>query len=219
MANREQLISSLVDDLSVKPKKQLPIFAVALLWWLASWLYVVIATLVMGPLRATASHEIADVHHFQIESLVGLIASFLIALAAWYGSVPGALTRRLLTVGLVTAVAWVSFYIVGLSEPAIEPAMHGKREYCYLEAFVYSFPPTAVACYFITKRYPLKLLQTGLMAGLAAGIMPALFMQFACMYDPEHILTHHILPGIANAGIGTLVLFIIRHYMSRNAAH
>ena len=205
MVDREQLISDLVNDLKAKPR-QLPILVVALLWWLISWVYVVVATLLLGPLRASAHHELLHEHQFQIESLIGLMAGLLITLVAWYGSVPGALTRKAMISGIFLGLVWLGFYIVGLFEPALEPSMHGKREHCYLEAFIYSVPPTAIACWLIAKRYPLKRLQTGLMTGLAAGMMPALFMQFACMYDPQHILTHHILPGIANAVVGVALL-------------
>jgi hypothetical protein len=31
-------------------------------------------------------------------------------------------------------------------------------------------------------------------AFISAAAVPALLMQFACMYDPAHILSHHILP-------------------------
>jgi hypothetical protein len=206
MREREQLINSLVDELRAKPK-QLSVFKIALVWWFASWVYVVIATLLLAPLRDSALHDISHSHQFQLESIAGLVASFLIALVAWYGSVPGALNKKLLVAGGALFVCWVSFYIVGyFFEPALEPSMHGKREFCYWETYVYSIPPTLMACYLICKRFPLKLKQTGLLIGLAAGMIPALFMQFACMYEPIHILTHHILPGMSNAIIGVLFL-------------
>jgi hypothetical protein len=36
--------------------------------------------------------------------------------------------------------------------------------------------------------------------GLAAGMLPALYMQLACMYEPSHILGYHILPGLLMVG-------------------
>jgi hypothetical protein len=51
-----------------------------------------------------------------------------------------------------------------------------------------------------------------LRCGLAAGLIPALYMQIACMYDPGHILLFHILPGLSVA-LATLVclrVFVIR---------
>lgn len=217
MKDREQLIADLVSDLKPKPK-QLSLLQLALIWWLLSWVYVVIATLLMGPLRPTAHEQLAHSHHFQIETLFGVVATLLVAIGAWYGAAPGALTKGFLRLGVLVSVVWVGFYVtsyLGLSPPAVEPSMLGKREYCYIEAFLYSVPPTAVACYFIAKRLPLRSLQTGLLIGLAAGMMPALFMQFACMYEPQHILTHHILPGIANGAVGLLLLPLMRLGLQR----
>lgn len=211
MRDRKQLISTLVDDLSVKPR-QLPILITALLWWLLSWAYVALTTLMMGPFRPSAYYDITHSQHFQVESLIGLLAGLLMAVVAWYGSVPGALSRRMLMGAYLLAIIWIGFYVAGFLNPslsALEPSMLGKREYCYLEAFVSTFPPTLIGCFYVAKRFPLKTLQTGMLMGLAAGMMPALIMQFACMYEAEHTLTHHILPGIINGGVGVLVLLTV----------
>ena len=44
--------------------------------------------------------------------------------------------------------------------------------------------------------------RAGALLGLAAGSLPALMMQIACMYSPEHILAFHIGPALAVAGAG-----------------
>jgi hypothetical protein len=49
------------------------------------------------------------------------------------------------------------------------------------------------------------------MAGAAAAAVPGLFMQLACMYDPAHILTHHLAPiGVVAALGGLLGLLVFR---------
>lgn len=103
---------------------------------------------------------------------------------------------------------WVGFYVLGLFEPALDPSMHGKREHCHYEAFIYSLPPTIISCWLISKRLPLQTFQTGLLTGIAAGMIPALLMRFSCMYDPGHILKAHILPGLVNGFVGIGFLFI-----------
>jgi len=35
---------------------------------------------------------------------------------------------------------------------------------------------------------------TGALLGAAAGAIPGLVMQFACMYEPTHILAYHLAP-------------------------
>ena len=41
-------------------------------------------------------------------------------------------------------------------------------------------------------------------------MLPALYMQLACMYEPTHILTLHVLPGLAMALIGAAVAVLWR---------
>ncbi|MFT6103496.1 MAG: hypothetical protein ACJATV_001592 [Granulosicoccus sp.] len=212
MQETEQLITRLVNDLTVKPR-QLSIFSVTVMWWVVSWVYVVIATLVMGPLRATVIDDLNS-HHFQFESAIGLMASLLITFTAWYSVIPSGLSRRIIFYAVVFLGGWVALYFMGLLVPAVEPAMHGKREYCYYESFIYSLPPLLFGCILMAKRFSLKPCQTGFFIGLSAGIMPALFMQFACMYDPVHILKLHILPGIICGLIGLLGFPVINKYFS-----
>lgn len=207
MNSRNQLITSLVDDLSVK-KYRIPVMVMALIWWFLSWVYVVIATSLLGEIRVIHDHEtVLHSHQFLLESLIGLVASLLIAVVAWYGSIPAALTKRLVFIAFAFVATWLSFYVVGFFEPALTPSMQGKREYCYLEAFIYSMPPIMVACYYLLRRYPINTAQTGFFIGLAGGIMPALFMQFSCMYEPAHIFTHHIIPAGIVSMIGAIVLY------------
>ncbi|MFT6388728.1 MAG: hypothetical protein ACJAUP_002111 [Cellvibrionaceae bacterium] len=208
MNSRDQLISSLVGDLTIK-KHSFPVIWVAILWWLLSWVYVVTATFLMGPIRLLHQYEgVLHAHQFQIESLIGLVASLFISIIAWYGSTPGALSRRYVYLAFTFVAVWLAFYVVGFFEPALEPSMVGKRDHCYLEAFIYSLPPTVVACFYIVRRYPINKIQTGFLVGLAGGIIPALFMQFSCMYESEHIFTYHIVPAIFAGVIGVVVLYI-----------
>ena len=46
--------------------------------------------------------------------------------------------------------------------------------------------------------------------GLAAGMLPALYMQLACMYEPTHILSMHILPGLLMVLAGAAIALLWR---------
>ncbi len=39
---------------------------------------------------------------------------------------------------------------------------------------------------------------------MAAAAVPALMMQWACVYAPDHILIHHLLPVLAVGAAGAL---------------
>ncbi len=215
MSSRDELIARLSDNL----QPALPGMSITLksiIWWLLSWVYVVTMTLVMGPLRPGVLIQLATSPQFLIESLIGLLLSLSLTVAAWQTATPGALSRRWAYLSLTLAVLWLSNYLVGFIQPALEPSMSGKREHCYFETLLYTLPPSLVACTIVARKLlPLKSLRTGLLIGLAAGTMPALFMQFACMYEIRHILERHLLPGVLTALIPMLVLPLLLIFLKR----
>jgi hypothetical protein len=82
--------------------------------------------------------------------------------------------------------------------------MAGKRIGCYFQTLLFAGPPMVAGIWLAHRYYfPLAPLRTAALVGLAGAMLPALFMQFACMYDPVHILTHHILPipGVVLIGV------------------
>lgn len=61
----------------------------------------------------------------------------------------------------------------------------------------------------LRRCYPLQPLRAGMAVSLAAGMLPALYMQIACMYAPDHILLFHILPGMAVVPFGAVAAWIV----------
>lgn len=209
MKNRQQeVIARLAADLTPVSTAWPPL-RVAGLWWLGSWLFVISVTLLTGPLRPGAFLQAVANARFALESLVGFLAAAFIAAWAFHDSVPGTRRSGLLSAGLVAAALWIIAYVAGLEFPALEPSMAGKRIDCFLQTLLFAAPPMATGIWLANRCYlPLEPLRTAALIGLAGAMLPALFMQFACMYDPAHILSHHILPipGVVVAGvIGTLL--------------
>jgi hypothetical protein len=97
-------------------------------------------------------------------------------------------------VGLVLVVIWISSYVIGLEYPTLQASMQGKRADCFQEVLLYSLLPATAGIWLCRRYYPLAPVRTAALMTLAASMIPALFMQFACMYDAAHILSHHILP-------------------------
>lgn len=198
MTDRDDLVAALASDLgSAGPAINSD--RVALAWLIASLGYVVLVTHWFGPIRPGALDQLLSGPRFALEMVLGLGALVVAALAAFRSAVPGALTSRFAYTAAGLVVLWIAAYLVGLAAPALEPSMLGKRAHCFLETFVYALPPAALGCYLCWKYYPLDTSRMALRCGLAAGLIPALYMQIACMYDPAHILVFHILPGLAVA--------------------
>ncbi|MEH6518129.1 MAG: NrsF family protein [Halioglobus sp.] len=214
MKPRDDLIASLVDDLApVRPIGN--INALAILWLLISALYVVAIIHVFGPVRPGALDQLIGNGRFLFENLLGLASIVLVAVGAFRAAVPDANARRVGLSGVMMMLGWIAMYAVGLLSPTFEPSMLGKREYCYIETLIYALPPMLVGGMMIRRLYPLQQVKVAWLVGLAAGMLPALYMQIACMYEPVHILKLHILPGLLAGVIGAGSVWLLARFRSK----
>lgn len=198
----------LIKDLSINVSPVHPrnsLLLPIILWFFISWGYVIALSLYLGPLREGALESLISSPQFAFESSIGLISGGLFCVIAFQESIPGLRHKWLIYLSYFSAILWVSCYVIGLSFPALEPSMLGKRAHCVLEAYLYSIPPLIIGYFLIYRRYPLNSLRAGIFLGISAGMLPALFMQVSCMYDPRHILTHHIGPATVAIVIGAIL--------------
>lgn len=209
MDRRNELIADLSRDLA--PVRKPPnINRLASAWFLVGAVFVVTATHLAGPVRPGAFSQLAAEPRFLLETLLGVVAIVCTSLLAFRGAVPAALTRRFAMAGTVLMLLWLAQYVVGLAEPALEPSTLGKRGHCSLEVMVYSAPLILAALFLIRRLYPLGFVRTAMSAGLAAGMIPALYMQLACMYEPVHILSFHVFPGLIMALVAAAIALVWR---------
>ena len=75
---------------------------------------------------------------------------------------------------------------------------------------VYALPPILAALFLIRRLYPLRYIRTAMSLSPAAGMLPALYTQLACMYETLHILTLHILPALAVMPVGAAIAALWR---------
>jgi len=206
---REQLIEDLSRDLA--PVRRAPdINRLALAWLVASAILVVAVTHLVDPIRPGAYSQLAAKPRFLFETLLGVAAIAWTGLLAYRAAVPGELTRKFAVGGFALMALWLAQYVAGLVSPALEPSTLGARDYCYLETMIYAFPPLLAAVFLVRRLYPLHYTRTAMSLALASGMMPALYMQIACMYVPTHILEFHILPGLSMVLLGAAVSVLWR---------
>ncbi len=205
----QSLIQSLTDGLQ-PIKLRTAVWKPTILWLGLSWCYVVWVALQLGPFREGALQAMLEVPQFALESAIGFMAGGAFAGVAVLESIPGAGKRWLLWSVLFIFTLWVGSYGFGLVSPALEPSMVGKRAHCVIEAYLYSVPPLILGYALLFYRYPLHSVRMGVFLGISAGAIPALLMQFACMYMPGHILTHHIGPIIPIAALGGGLGYLFR---------
>lgn len=204
MSKRDELIADLSRDLppvrrAPNPDRQ------ASAWLGLGAVFVVSASYLAGPVRPGAFAQLLAEPRFLLETLLGAVAICWTGLLAFRGAVPAALTRRFALAGAVLMLAWLAQYVYGLVDPALEPSELGKRGFCSLEVVAWSTPLILVALFLVRRLYPLSFVRTALAVGLAAGMLPALYMQLACMYEPVHILSFHVFPGLSMALVAAAI--------------
>lgn len=202
MRPRADLVRELAADLRPVRRPPSP-GALATVWLAGAWLFVAAVTLATGGMRPGVFAQLAGAPRFVAEVLLGLLAgAAAIRAAAGLGVPEPESALRRAAPALLLMAAWVAAYLYGLRDPALESSMLGKRERCYFEVLVFALPPMAVALRLIRRSVPLARVWTGALAGAAAGAIPGLIMQLACMYDPAHILLDHLAPIAAAAFLG-----------------
>lgn len=164
-----------------------------------------------GPFQMFRVDALLESPQFLVETVLGLLAVIVPGLLAFRSAIPSsARPLRYLVPAVLLFMAWTALLLLGLWHPSLEPSMAGKRPHCWVETFVVGMPGLVVGCMLARRLWPLHGGWTGFMLGLASGAMPALVMQFVCMYDPYHDLQQHLLPaavlGIAGWFIGRLLL-------------
>ena len=185
-----------------------PVFAI---WLTLSVAYVVVLSLLLGPYRPGFVDQLLAAPRFSVEMLLGAGAVVCFALVALAESIPGVDVRWLRRAGWLLGTGWVSQFVVGFGLPTLEPSMFGKRAHCALEAYLYSVPPLLAIIWLQRQRFALQPVRAVIHGAIAAGALPALMMQIACMYEPAHILQYHLLPvAILTALAGALAWLLIR---------
>lgn len=205
MSNRDRLIAALAGDLKpVSPWRRPRNLAV--LWLLTSVVFVTTVSALIEPWRPGFAGQFAASLPFATEILLASAGVVVIIALAFLTAVPGAIrASRALSGGLIAVLPWLALLLAGLWAPALEPGMLGKRAACHMEVLVLSVPPLVLGMILLRRLYPLRGRVSGALTGAAAGMIPAIAMQMACMYVVPHALIHHLLPVAAPVLAGTAI--------------
>ncbi|MDJ0790116.1 MAG: NrsF family protein [Myxococcota bacterium] len=168
------------------------------LWLAASVGFVVAVTWATGPLRPGLPSV-----QLLVELGLGLGVVVLGALGALrLGQPQPRSVGRRITPALLATVGWLALLALAMWAPALEPTMAGKREGCEHWVFALGLPPLLLGLAGLRRFAPFGRVLPGALLGAAAGAIPAVVMQVACMYDPIHALELHTLPVLGLVGVG-----------------
>ena len=206
---RPQLIDLLVRDL--EPVRPAPSWQSATGGWLAaSWLIVGTLILATGSLHADVLARLIEQPLVGAGVILGILTGVGAIAAGLELAVPGAPPAgRLLAVPGLLLAAWLGVLLIDLSHGhgsgALEQMSNAPhRLLCPMQTLLFALPPLAIALVQLDRRVPVASPLAGAVVGLAAGLVPAVWMQLACIADPLHTLTHHLSPVLLLAPLGAL---------------
>ena len=209
--DRNHLIAELATDLSPVSN------AGSTVGMLSLWLLVMVSLsaavlLVTGDLRGDPLVQLRGSWQFALESALGAAVVVAFAAAALRSAIPSTVhPARAGALAMGLFVCWCGLMIYGLTDSALPASMHGKREGCWLDTVMLGIPGILLGIWAVNRLWPLRRAWVGAWIGASAGAVPALLMQFSCMYDPAHNLQHHLLPGMLVIPVGAaLGAFLIR---------
>jgi len=205
LVTKKAFIDELTTDLHPAPSLLSPPLRSAL------WFYLSLAVLggvmyVIQPFRDGALTDLLN-PRFLVETLLPLVALTMMAFLALLTAIPGVfVSKAWQIVAFVPLVLFILSMVLGVfSFPSLEPSMVGKRPSCFLEVLGLSWIAVLFIVVLLRRAFVFQKVQTGLFVGLASAAIPMTLMQVACMYQPQHALTHHVAPALV-VGVLTTVL-------------
>ncbi|NOX50507.1 MAG: DUF1109 domain-containing protein [Gammaproteobacteria bacterium] len=194
--SQRQLIRDLVADLQPSPQR-IGFQALSVIWIAMAIIIVTVAMLALGPIRPGAVDQLLNHPQFTLEMLFGVTSVACFTFSGFSQSIPGTQSRTITRWAWGMCALWVATIVLGFQFPWAEASMLGKREHCTVEAYFYFVPTVVMALWLQQRRFPLYATRAAISAGMAAGLIPAIGMQLACMYEPGHILEFHVAPLVA----------------------
>lgn len=211
--DNEKLINQLADDLEpIKGKPGRTRMAICL-WILLSTTATIICTYLLGDFRPNSLTEFMADGFFMAEVALAILVIVFSVKAAFDLSIPSekSLFKHLLW-PLVFFVLWLLLFIfaLGYGGEHVSVSKHHRRM-CYLEVLAYSLIPIIIGALWMNTQWLYHRIAAAMVLGLAAGVIPATIMQFACKHEVAHALYFHVLPGMVCSLLGLLIaLFMIK---------
>lgn len=200
----DKLIKSLVDDLEpVKPLKAPHIRF--MIWSIFAMAIVLTATFFKGPMRESVSIELENIK-FLLLTIATFIPFISAGIGAFYLLIPGNSVKKGLFIGFAPGILYLLLTLQNTFSPFFSPSMMGKRPHCSAETIVYTLISAAIFWFFAKKSAPLAKKPVAILIGWASASLPLGLMQMACMYMPQHNITHHLLPAVATVTLVALIL-------------
>ena len=193
MDKKAEIIEELVGDLK-EFKPAVPSVRVAIFWTIISLVATILLSLATQPFRANFIEQAFSSPRYFIELASGFLIVFFCAWYIFSLSIPGEKVVRTKAALIFSAVVFSGLIAYSFIEPSTTASMVGKRPYCFYEGLLYGSILSLSLLAIARRRAVFFRSKVGLLSGVAGVGITAIVMHAACMYDPLHVLDHHILP-------------------------
>lgn len=165
-------------------------------WLIPSFLCLVIFMSWLQPFREAFLSELLQFPRFTAEIALGYFAALAAIVYAFLLSVPGAVEERVVRVIFYSCLAsLICLFPLNFYTSSIPVSMNGKRDFCVYETLIYGALLSSSLLLLVHRRSIFFHSKTAaLFVGIGSGLLPAVSMQLACMYDPHHGLAYHYAP-------------------------
>ena len=216
MANDpNKFIDHLVADLKPTPPLRSPGFRAVITF---SFLAVVTALTMLWvhDYRPGFWAQLSEHWRFIAEIVSGVALTLSTFYIVFASSIPGErVSRGLKLTCLASFFIFAGSLVIGFGMASPESSKLGARPFCELEVLIYGGLSMGGLFYLLRNGIIVSYSSQNLMLGFSAGLISALIMQMACMYDPLHGLLYHFIPALLLGALGWLLSDRIKTYMDR----
>lgn len=210
-----KFIDHLVEDLEPTPPLRSPGFRTVISF---SFLVVVTALCILWvhEYRPGFWVQLNEHWRFQVEIVSGIALTLSTFYIVFASSIPGEKVNRAVSLTcLVSFSIFAGSLAIGFGMASPESSRLGARPFCELEVLIYGGLSMGGLFYLIRNGIIVSYSSKNLLLGFSAGLISALIMQLACMYDPWHGLLFHFIPALLLGALGWLLSDRIKSYMDR----
>lgn len=212
-----KFIDNLVSDL--KPTKPLrPPWIRSLVW------FFLVATITAGIMYGVQEYrpgfqdQLREYGRLQVEIGSGIIWTLLTFYIIFASSIPGTKIHGGLKIAcLASFFIFTGSLISGFWIAAPESSKLGARAACEMEVFMYGGLTMGGLLYLVRNGILAPYSGNHLLIGCSGGMVSAVIMQLACMYDPWHGLIFHFGPALLLGVAGWLLSDRIKSFMDQKS--
>lgn len=155
---------------------------------------------------------------FKAEIISGIVLTLSTFYIIFASSIPGEkVNRGMKLTCLASFIIFTGSLGIGFAMVAPESSRLGARPFCELEVLIYGGLSMGGLFYLIRNGIIVSYSSKNVLLGFSAGMISALIMQLACMYDPLHGLLFHFIPALLLGALGWLLSDRIKLFMERKS--